>query len=94
MEQYICIPRGMYPNFVHDWCMDKKSYHLAHFAEWMRCNDDIQLLEGPILLLCPWAGLALSFGRTGFEACRFDVPPTWNEVEGMCSLTIYKRNQF
>lgn len=57
----------------------------------MRCNDEIQLFEGPALLLCPWPGFAASVGKTGFGAFLFEAPASENEVEGICpSVSICK----
>jgi len=61
-------------------------------AEDMRCTDEIQLLEGPILLLpCPFTGLAASVDKAGFKEFLFEVPAREYEVEGICaSPKIYK----
>ena len=45
-----------------------------HLAEDMRCRDEIQLLEGPTLLPCPWPGLAASEDRAGFKEFLFEGP--------------------
>jgi hypothetical protein len=58
-----------------------------HFAEEMRGSDEIQLLEGPILLPCPLPGFVASVGKTALEAFLLEGPEF--EVEAMCaSLSI------
>lgn len=58
----------------------------------MRGSDEIQLLEGPILLPCPLPGFVASEGKIGFEEFRLEVPASEYEVEAMCaSLRTYIR---
>lgn len=66
------------------------NYHIDHLEEEIRCRDEIQLLEGPILLVCPWCAVfVVSVGNMGFGAFLFEKPARENEVDGMCaSLTI------
>lgn len=45
-----------------------------HFAEEIRCNDEIQLLEGPTLELCPIPGFEASVGITSFGVLLFEAP--------------------
>lgn len=53
-----------------------------HLAEDLRCRDEIQLLEGPILLLpCPGPGFTAS--GAGFKEFLFEVPAREYEVEGI-----------
>lgn len=63
-----------------------------HLAEDMRCTDEIQLLEGPILLLpCPCPGLGASVDKAGFMVFLLEVPAIEYEVEGIFdSPKIYK----
>jgi hypothetical protein len=60
----------------------------------MRGSDEIQLLEGPILLPwpCPLPGFVASVGNTFFEAFRLEGPASEYEAEAMCaSLRTYVR---
>lgn len=45
-----------------------------HLEEDMRCRDDIQLLEGPILLACPCPVLEGSADKAGFKGFLFEEP--------------------
>lgn len=59
----------------------------------MRCRDDIQLLDGPILLPCPCPGLEGSADKAGFNEFLFEVPAGEYEVEGIfASPKIYQKN--
>ena len=53
-----------------------------HLAEDIRCTDDIQLLEGPILPPCP-PGLEASANKAGFDEFLFEIPAGEYEVEGI-----------
>lgn len=64
----------------------------VHLEEDMRCRDDIQLLEGPILIPCSCRGLEGSADKAGFKGFLFEVPAGECEVEGIfASPKIYQK---
>lgn len=70
-----------------------KNYHVHHLEVCNRCNDEIQLFEGPTLLLCPWPGLADSVGKPCLAEFLFVVPANGSKIDGMFpSPTTYETN--
>lgn len=57
----------------------------------MRCRDDIQLLEGAILLPCPCPGLEASAEKAGFKEVRFEAPAEYEVDAIFDSPKIYKK---
>jgi len=49
----------------------------------MCCRDDIQLLEGPILLPCPCPGLDASADKDCFKEFLLEVPAGEDEAAGI-----------
>lgn len=59
----------------------------------MRCRGEIQLLEGPILLLPPYPGFTASVDSAAFKEFLFDASIEY-EVEGtVASPKIYKKKR-
>jgi hypothetical protein len=63
-----------------------------HLEEDMRCRDDIQLLDGPILLSCPCPRSEGSADEAGVKGFLFEVPAGEYEVEAIfASPKIYQK---
>lgn len=65
---------------------DRWEYKADHFVEEMRRSEEIQLLEGSAVSLCPWPGFVVSSDILGLETLPFITPAGEKEVDGICAV--------